>query len=141
MVFDSNVIVQFGHKNLIRKFKSFAQAMVELKVPSFKTADTALFLQYFLPKTWRIQWECFLNLIVQSVQVFKKKLQLLNQIIIERVNKKLIQLNKKLTKRMIAVLNWWNCNEKNPAGIYLLKVNKNTRTRCGICSKSTIKTP
>ena len=30
----------------------------------------------------------------------------------------------------------------NPAGIYLLKVNnKNTRARCEICSKSTIKTP
>ena len=29
-----------------------------------------------------------------------------------------------------------------PAGIYLLKVNnRNTRTRCEICSKSTIKTP
>ena len=30
----------------------------------------------------------------------------------------------------------------NPAGIYLLKVNnRNTRTRCEICSKLTIKTP
>ena len=30
----------------------------------------------------------------------------------------------------------------NPAGIYLLKVNnKNTRTRCEICSELTIKTP
>ena len=30
----------------------------------------------------------------------------------------------------------------NPANIYLLKVNKrNTRKRCGICSKLTIKTP
>ena len=30
----------------------------------------------------------------------------------------------------------------NPAGIYLLKVNnKNTRTRCELCSKLTIKTP
>ena len=30
----------------------------------------------------------------------------------------------------------------NPNGIYLLKVNKrNTRTRCEICSKLTIKTP
>ena len=30
----------------------------------------------------------------------------------------------------------------NSAGIYLLKVNnRNTRTRCGICSKLTIKTP
>ena len=28
-----------------------------------------------------------------------------------------------------------------PAGIYVLKVNKNTRTRCEICSKLTIKTP
>ena len=29
-----------------------------------------------------------------------------------------------------------------PAGIYLLKVNKrNTKTRCEICSKLTIKTP
>ena len=31
---------------------------------------------------------------------------------------------------------------KNPAGIYLLKVNnRNTRARCEICSKLTIKTP
>ena len=30
----------------------------------------------------------------------------------------------------------------NPAGIYLLKVNnRNTRTRCEICPKLTIKTP
>ena len=30
----------------------------------------------------------------------------------------------------------------SPAGIYLLKVNnRNTRTRCEICSKFTIKTP
>ena len=29
-----------------------------------------------------------------------------------------------------------------PSGTYLLKVNsRNTRTRCGICSKLTIKTP
>ena len=36
------------------------------------------------------------------------------------------------------------CKEVNlfPAGIYLLKVNnRNTRTRCEICSKLTIKTP
>ena len=29
----------------------------------------------------------------------------------------------------------------NPAGIYLLKGNRITRTRCEICSKSTIKAP
>ena len=33
-------------------------------------------------------------------------------------------------------------NKIYPAGIYLLKVNnRNTRTRCEICSKLTIKTP
>ena len=33
-------------------------------------------------------------------------------------------------------------NVQIPAGIYLLKVNnRNTRTRCEICSKLTIKTP
>ena len=33
-------------------------------------------------------------------------------------------------------------SDNNPAGIYLLKVNnRNTRTRCEICSKLTIKTP
>ena len=33
-------------------------------------------------------------------------------------------------------------NSSIPAGIYLLKVNtRNTRTRCEICSKLTIKTP
>ena len=32
--------------------------------------------------------------------------------------------------------------KKTPTGIYLLKVNnRNTRTRCEICSKLTIKTP
>ena len=42
----------------------------------------------------------------------------------------------------------YESNEENipfpdfPAGIYLLKVNnRNTRTRCEICSKLTIKTP
>ena len=29
----------------------------------------------------------------------------------------------------------------NPMGIYLLKVNRNTRARCEVCSKLTIKTP
>ena len=34
------------------------------------------------------------------------------------------------------------CGIGNPAGIYLLEVNKrNTRTRCEICSKLTIKIP
>ena len=34
------------------------------------------------------------------------------------------------------------CTVYLPAGIYLLKVNnRNTRTRCVICSKLTIKTP
>ena len=34
------------------------------------------------------------------------------------------------------------CQISNPVGIYLLKVNnRNTRTRCEICSKLTIKTP
>ena len=33
-------------------------------------------------------------------------------------------------------------DSRNPAGIYLFKVdNRNTRTRCEICSKLTIKTP
>ena len=32
--------------------------------------------------------------------------------------------------------------DSNPAGNYMFKVNnKNTRTRCGICSKLKIKTP
>ena len=36
----------------------------------------------------------------------------------------------------------WESKYNFPAGIYLLKVNnKNTRTRCEICSKLTIKTP
>ena len=35
-----------------------------------------------------------------------------------------------------------SCNYSYQAGIYLLKVNnRNTRTRCEICSKLTIKTP
>ena len=54
-------------------------------------------------------------------------------------------------KRGHKVMNTW-CNDISlwvykrwnhvPAGIYLLKVNnRNTRTRCEICSKLTIKTP
>ena len=36
-------------------------------------------------------------------------------------------------------MNYWN---NNPADIYQLKVNnRNTRTRCGICSKLTINIP
>ena len=42
----------------------------------------------------------------------------------------------------IAKLELINATDNCPAGIYLLKVNnKNTRTRCEICSKLTIKTP
>ena len=34
------------------------------------------------------------------------------------------------------------CCERYPLGIYLLEVNnKNTKSKCGICSKLTIKTP
>ena len=36
----------------------------------------------------------------------------------------------------------WSFLRKYPVGIYLLKVkNRNTRTRCEICLKLTIKTP
>ena len=43
---------------------------------------------------------------------------------------------KNVKNMILAIL--WSC----PAGIYLLKVNnRNTRTRCEICSKLTIKTP
>ena len=39
-------------------------------------------------------------------------------------------------------ISWKHLNTAIPAGIYLLKVNnRNTRTRCEICSKLTIKTP
>ena len=34
-----------------------------------------------------------------------------------------------------------NVQSNIPAGIYMFKVNRNTRTRCEICSKLTIKTP
>ena len=47
------------------------------------------------------------------------------------LSKKLFQELKRLN---------WIVVRKNPAGIYLLKVNnRNTRTRCEICSKLTIK--
>ena len=37
---------------------------------------------------------------------------------------------------------FFKCKQCIPAGIYLLKVNnRNTRTRCEICSKLTINTP
>ena len=43
----------------------------------------------------------------------------------------------------LCVVVWQNCDAGyGPAGIYLLKVNnRNTRTRCEICSKLTINTP
>ena len=42
----------------------------------------------------------------------------------------------------IQILKHCNSHYGLPAGIYLLKVNKrNTRTRCEICSKLTIKVP
>ena len=40
-----------------------------------------------------------------------------------------------------AKLNNNNLFSMVPTGIYKLKVNKNTRTRCEICSKLTVKTP
>ena len=37
---------------------------------------------------------------------------------------------------------WLEKSSTDPVGIYLLKVNnRNTRTRCEICSKLTIRTP
>ena len=55
-------------------------------------------------------------------------------------------LNKKLRKVITERSRLKNKANKSkqpiPAGIYLLKVNnRNTRTRCEICSKLTIKTP
>ena len=44
----------------------------------------------------------------------------------------------KMGKQLVCI----SANLCNPAGIYLLKVsNRNTGTRCGICSQLTIKTP
>ena len=50
---------------------------------------------------------------------------------------------KSLYPQGLSSTNLWNSpSESNPTGIYLLKVNnRNTRTRCEICSKLTIKTP
>ena len=42
LVFDPNVMVKHTHENLIANFKTLTQAMVELKVLEFKTADGAL---------------------------------------------------------------------------------------------------
>ena len=45
--------------------------------------------------------------------------------------------------KIMATQSFQNCRKKEPfqAGIYLLKVdNRNTRTRCKVCSKLTIKT-
>ena len=44
--------------------------------------------------------------------------------------------------KKIKYLDTSKTSQNSPAGIYLLKVNnRNTRTRCVICSKLTIKTP
>ena len=40
-----------------------------------------------------------------------------------------------------SIFNWVPKLSPPPACIYLVKVNRNTRTRCEICSKLTIKTP
>ena len=51
-------------------------------------------------------------------------------------------LNKSLIENFILCAAILGAYGNNPVGVYLLKVNnKNTRTRCEICSKLTIKTP
>ena len=50
------------------------------------------------------------------------------------------QIKKKIKKK-VETGKYLTFNKNYPAGIYLLKVNnRNTRTRCEICSKLTIKT-
>ena len=45
-------------------------------------------------------------------------------------------------KAMTLILKYVKIEQNVPVGIYMFKVNKrNTRIRCEICSKSTIKTP
>ena len=62
LVFDPNVMVKHTHENLIANFKTLTQAMVELKVLEFKTADGAL-LQYrqFLAKYLKHSMEKFIQ--------------------------------------------------------------------------------
>ena len=53
-----------------------------------------------------------------------------------------IKLQLKIGQSLITCLEWKGLQQTNPAGIYLFKVNnRNTRTRCEICSKLTINTP
>ena len=60
-------------------------------------------------------------------------------------NDKISEINTRMasyseSQKLIFINN--NDINRTPAGIYLLKVNnRNTRTRCEICSKLTIKTP
>ena len=56
--------------------------------------------------------------------------------------KSLSKVNHAVEKWLSALLFTPSKTPMNPAGIYLFKVNnRNTRTRCEICSKLTIKTP
>ena len=51
---------------------------------------------------------------------------------------------RKYSKYLCTIIPWWKKKTKktHPAGIYLLKVNdRNSRTRCKICSNLTIKIP
>ena len=51
-------------------------------------------------------------------------------------------LNKKLLQRVSKCIKYQHLARRFPAGIYQLRVNnRNTRTRCEICSNLSIKTP
>ena len=62
------------------------------------------------------------------------------------LNKSLLLMMFDMQKKKFLITQEYRCADVhdawNPAGIYMFKVdNRNSRTRCEICSKLTIKTP
>ena len=77
---------------------------------------------------------------------FSIKIQGLSQIqnpkMVIYVLYKCLRKMEKVSRAQVLWLELFGKRKDNPVGIYLLKVNnRNTRTRCEICSKLTIKTP
>ena len=61
---------------------------------------------------------------------------------IDRLNVFIVKHKDQQLRQPTIVLTSWKLLSQFPANIYLLKVNnRNTRKRCEICSKLTIKTP
>ena len=68
--------------------------------------------------------------------------KVLTKWMIDRLNVFIVKHKDQQLRQPTIVLTSWKLLSQFPANIYLLKVNnRNTRKRCEICSKLTIKTP